>query len=220
MSIDCTHTWPGKRREMVCDECAKLSEQPVGLSPNDGLKTTSSNGEHYQCKICGGNPTSFPYKPEHQSFFIGSKAGPRKPAQPDECRHIFGNMADWPRPCMTCGKSEVEIIADQVRQIVEDGKRKPTPYELLHTPMTAKAPSNSPNPPSSPERESIDQDIVNLAVNMESLLTTHDRSNAWEEERQKRLLQLREFLIKNHWARDSIPERAKYLITQIEGHKS
>jgi len=63
-------------------------------------------------------------------------------------------MADWPRPCMTCGKSEVEITAEQVRQIVEDGKRKLIPYDLLHAPMTAKAPSNSPNLPSSPMRES------------------------------------------------------------------
>ncbi len=73
--------------------------------------------------------------------------------QPVDCRHIFGNMADWPRPCMTCGKSEVEITAEQVRQIVEDGKRKLIPYDLLHAPMTAKAPSNNPNLPSSPMRE-------------------------------------------------------------------
>lgn len=87
---------------------------------------------------------------------------PASNEQPDECRHVFGNMADWPRPCMTCGKSEVEITADNVMQIVKEGKRKLISYDLLHAPMTAKAPSSRPNPPSSPTQPAPGGDVVEL----------------------------------------------------------
>lgn len=39
------------------------------------------------------------------------------PQQPDECRHIFGNMADWPRPCLTCGKDESAILTEDCAKV-------------------------------------------------------------------------------------------------------
>jgi hypothetical protein len=43
----------------------------------EGLKTTSGPESHYQCKICGGNPTGFPYKPDRDAMnFSGNRKKP------------------------------------------------------------------------------------------------------------------------------------------------
>ncbi len=43
----------------------------------------------------------------------------KKMTQRDDCRHIFGNMADWPRPCMTCGKDESTIQAEKLAEVFQ-----------------------------------------------------------------------------------------------------
>lgn len=82
---------------LVRDWNDKPNEQPVELP--QGLKATSSNGEYYQCKICGGNPTEFPYTPDPKlhSPNIGGKVGraPKWESGDDKKKALIAAIQAW-----------------------------------------------------------------------------------------------------------------------------
>lgn len=51
----------------------------------------------------------------------------------EACRHIFGNMADNPRPCLTCGMSEDDVMSEKRGELFRklgDSLNRTAPPEL------------------------------------------------------------------------------------------
>lgn len=82
------------------DLCQRCLTNPCHCIP-EGLRATLGGEHHYRCRICGGNPTDFPYKPDI-NFTTNGRTRRTPERKEAACSHAYG-YPDGQR-CVKCGK--------------------------------------------------------------------------------------------------------------------
>lgn len=95
------------------------------------MAAKQEKGSHFQCKICGGNPTAFPYVPEDTNIMKGSPSGKRAPKQELSCTEKSDNQHDRRDVEM---QSIIDHAHDPLRRFYGETSKilKNTPFPAPH----------------------------------------------------------------------------------------
>ena len=119
--------WNTSTRAFYCAKCAKqinevlMSTPDLCVHPYNMPMPSQYNPSHVsQPRFVGLD--------DHDDSFNGHERrngnADRRKSPPAPCHHTFGNMASRPRPCMQCGKSEDEVIAEKTGQLLDDAHKR------------------------------------------------------------------------------------------------